>query len=398
MDKKDVLIVKTLGGFSMSWNGRVVGGGAKSRDSQFTRLMQSLIHYRDQGIERDQLERLLFEESSSEDLRHMFRSVMYNSKRKLVSCGMPDTEFFRIRDGRLYWTDEIEVQEDASEFEKMYEAAVNCDDADRCKLMEHAALFYGGAFLPDQKSMVWVAGEDQRYRQMFTECMRGAVRMLLDEGNYAGAEALGIHASEVDPLAEWEFVTMEALISQEKYDEARTLYECTVDRYMNELGVRSSSRAAEMLDRLSSRMNYKYALIDEIQADLSGAEDAGSGDYFSYPVFRGIYRMVERMIGRTGQSAFLMLCTVVDGKGQPMREGAVLNRLSEQLGQAILHSVRHSDVICRYGKGQFLILLINTTAENCGLIEDRISRMFGSDGQRNKINYSTSVITSDQFI
>ena len=35
-----------------------------------------------------------------------------------------------------------------------------------------------------------------------------------------------------------------------------------------------------------------------------------------------------------------MLCTIVDGKGNPMKEGKPLNELSARLGEAIIGSVR----------------------------------------------------------
>ena len=42
---QNVLLVRTMGGFSMSWNGKPVGG-VKTRDSQFIRLMEVVLHFR----------------------------------------------------------------------------------------------------------------------------------------------------------------------------------------------------------------------------------------------------------------------------------------------------------------------------------------------------------------
>jgi GGDEF domain-containing protein len=80
-----------------------------------------------------------------------------------------------------------------------------------------------------------------------------------------------------------------------------------------------------------------------------------------------------------------------------MRDGAVLSRLSEKLGEVIVKTIRSSDVVCRYGKGQYLVLLMNTTAENCGIVEERINKKFRAVNQRNKIEYHASVVTYDPF-
>lgn len=399
MNNEDVLIVRTLGGFSMTWNGRQIGGGSKARNSQTTRLLQIILHNRKNGVERSKLEELLFEESNSEDLQHMFRSIIYNTKKKLQDAGLPGNEMIVYDKGRYYWTDSIPVREDAEEFESMCARAFEEEDkVARAIMLRDACLTYDGEFLPDQTGLPWVIREDRRYRELFCKCMDEAVIALRELRDYRTIEDLGRHASAINPLAEWEFVTMEALIAMEKYDEARALYEKTENYYMKELGTKPSADAVGLLDKLGGAMGYKFGMIDEIQANLSGNSEMVQGGYVcTYPVFRGIYQLVERLIDRSGQAAYLMLCTVVDNTGSPMRDGAILSRLSERLGEIICQSVRNSDVVCRYGKGQFIVLLMNTTMENCEIIEGRINKTFRAENQRNRVEYHVSVVTYDPF-
>ena len=112
----------------------------------------------------------------------------------------------------------------------------------------------------------------------------------------------------------------------------------------------------------------------------------------SYPVFQGIYRMITRLIERGGQSVYLMLCTVVDSKGNPMKAGPMLEDLSQRLGDAIQHSVRHGDAVNRYGKGQYLVLLVNITRENCSILQRRINYHFLVGRQRTGIQYHVNSV------
>ena len=112
------------------------------------------------------------------------------------------------------------------------------------------------------------------------------------------------------------------------------------------------------------------------------------GGYFcSYPVFQGIYRMIGRVMERGGQSVHLMLCTIVDSKGNPMKDGPMLAELSGRLGDAICASVRRSDAVSKYGKGQYLVLLMNTTRENCRILQKRINDHFIIRRQRTGLEY-----------
>ena len=135
-----------------------------------------------------------------------------------------------------------------------------------------------------------------------------------------------------------------------RYDEARKLYDDTAEFYFNEQGLRPSKKMMQQLDRLGDGILHQHAVLDEIQADLTEKGENTPGGYLcSYPIFAGISRMVERMMERGGQSVYLMLCTVIDGKGNPMREGPMLDEMSRRMGDAVRSSIRRGDAMCQYG-------------------------------------------------
>ena len=176
---------------------------------------------------------------------------------------------------------------------------------------------------------------------------------------------------------------MEALIGMGRYEEAGSLYAETVDRYFKERGIRPSQKLMDSLDQLGEQMLHPYGMLDKIQTELAESRADIYGGYLcSYPIFQGIYRMVTRMMDRGGQSIYLMLCTIIDSKGNPMKDGEQLEELSRRLGDAICTSIRHGDAVNRYGKGQYLVLLVNTTLENCAVVQKRINNNFLIGRQR----------------
>ncbi len=393
----DALQVKTFGGFSLTWKGKSLTRSSKTGESQFIYLMQLLLHNRKDGISRERIEELLFVDREIENIHHALRSVVYNAKRKLRQAGLPEVNYIEMRKGILYWTDQVPVAEDAEIFESLYHAAEAETDTDRqLKLYLDAVHCYTGEFLPTQAGIIWVAQEAKRYRSMFCSCVESAVSLLRLHQDFTAMEELGNYAVGIQPLADWETVIMEALVSQGRYKEAQKLYEDTVEYYSQEQGLRPSRKLNELLSRLGTQMLHQYATLDEIQKAL--AEQVGEqrpGGYLCpYPVFKGIYRVIERLIERGGQSVYLMLCTVVDSKGNPMREGSILDDLSPRLEEAVQKSVRHSDVVCRYGKGQYLVLLINTTRENCKIIQKRINQNFIVGRQRIGVQYYVNSVIS----
>ena len=55
-----------------------------------------------------------------ENVHHALQSVIYNAKKRLEKAGLPDVNYIEIRNGVVYWNDEIKVQEDATEFDQIY--------------------------------------------------------------------------------------------------------------------------------------------------------------------------------------------------------------------------------------------------------------------------------------
>ena len=104
--------------------------------------------------------------------------------------------------------------------------------------------------------------------------------------------------------------------------------------------------------------------------------------------------MVSRMMERSGQQVQLMLCTLTDLEGHPMVSGEQTERVSRYGWESICRSIRSGDVVTRYGKGQYLVLLINAKPEECQGIQERIDEQFYRKNTRYEIQYSVKPVRS----
>ncbi len=386
---EEVLKVKMFGTFSMSYGNQSITGKSKSNESNFITLMEALLHAGKDGIARDALEQAIFQNIDLKNIHHSTQNVIYNAKKQLLKYGLPDVNFIEQKEGVYYFTDEIPVVEDAREFDRLFELAEKeKDKTKKMNLYLDVIHLYDGEFLEHQASVVWIAKEARRYRELFCESVEKAAELLREKEEWFVLEDLGYYAAKVHPFAEWETLTMEALIATSRYEEAIRFYEDISDYYMSVIGLRPSARMQELMDYLGDQINHSYEVLDEIQEKLMEEDpDAHGGYACSYPIFRGIYQLTERTMERGGQSVFLMLCTLVDSKGNPMRDNAQMTELTDRLKDAIFRSIRRSDVVCRYGKGQYLVLLANTTMENCKIVQKRINQNFLIGRQRTGVQY-----------
>ena len=186
-NERDVLQVKMFGKFSMTWDGIPLTGESKSSESQFICLMEMLLHMRDTGVTRDQLEHTLFEDRDIDDVHHALRSVLYNARKKLKSCGLPEADYIVSEKGVFTWTKDIPVAEDAYEMEMLIrEAEQETDPARKKELYLDACYKYTGEFLANQIGTVWIAKEARKYREMFFDCMDKTTAILRETQEQCG--------------------------------------------------------------------------------------------------------------------------------------------------------------------------------------------------------------------
>lgn len=393
MERQNTLYVQMFGNFRMSYGEKPLTG-EKARDTYFTSLMQILLHHVKNGVSRDRLEEVLLGDRDVENRHQALQTIIYKAKRKLKSMGLPQQNYILLEKGVYYWTPDIPVREDADEFDRLYKAAESAEGEDeKLRLYLETCYTYKGEFLSDYAGVMWAGAEARRYHGMFCECIERAASILRERRDWFRLEELGIYAAKINPFSDWESLTLEALIESGRHKEARQLYADTADTYLQERGIYPASKVTELMDTLGNRMNYPCMALNQIQQYLKEDTSEVSGGYnCPYPVFRGAYRIFCRMMERGGQSGYLMLCTLVDSKGNPMEDGMRLKELSERLSSAIQNSIRHGDVVSQYGKGQFLVMLVNTTRENCEIIERRISQRFTVGRQRIGVQYHVDCI------
>lgn len=400
MEQSNVLYVQMFGSFQMHYQGHPMTGG-KQRDTYFTNLMQILLHNVSAGVSRDYLEDVLLGDRDVGNRHQALQTIVYKAKRKLKNMGLEDANYIRLENGIYYWTPQIPVCEDAAVFDALYNQTVEFDTKEekteeQLEICLEACYQYTGEFLPMNMVTLWVSAEARRYRKQFYECVEKAAFILREKEDWVRLEELGRYVTGVAPFSDWECLIMEALVESGQYDEAKKLYADTVDSYFREQGIYPSAKFMEMIKKLGNQIQHSYEVLDQIQQNLlESPEDVAGGYQCSYPVFCGIYQAVCRMMERGGQSIYLMLCTIVDSNGNPMGEKKSLEKMSVKLNDAIRESVRHGDVISQYGRGQFLVLLVNITREDCDIVEERINRKFITGRQRIGVQYHVNSVVPE---
>lgn len=390
--KEQVLKVRMLGAFTMEYDNRSISF-ERNTLTKTNQLLQILFHAGEAGITREQLLLRLFGRDEVTNPSNSLRATVFRLRKLLVAAGFPENdEFVHIKSGVYRWTTAIPVELDVFLFEKMAKEALESQGEARYTGLKNACELYMGDFLPQLGAEEWVVVETVKYKELYERCMVELCELLKERHEYQSLYQVAGSAVALYPYDEWQVWQLDSLIAQNQMKEATRLYEEMADIMFQELGVTPSEKMTECLAQMSSDVANRIDVIEEIQDGMNEKEESGGAFYCSYPSFTESYRYMKRIIERSGQSAYLLLCTITDGKGYPLEKGERLEKLSEELKDAICSALRRGDLYTKYSVNQYLALLLDIKQEDCRIVIDRINSRFENPSRKNYLKYNVSAL------
>lgn len=377
-EKLSTLRVQVLGGFSISYENKLISF-SKSSSTKAMRLLQILLYYSENGISREQLLEYLFGDEDIANAANNLRVTVHRLKRVISETGLPKHDYISLKKGIYEWHSPkgMKVIVDALEMRNLIEnAKLESDEEKKIMMLETASQMYRGIFLPDMEGADWALMEDIFYKNLYSKAMQEVCEWKILHKEYESALKLSTVAADLYPFDEWQAIKIQCYMGMNRYKDALKEYEDTAKLFFEELGISPSERIMKQFDKMSNRMNYKAQNLKEIKDGLREHVEETGAFYCSFPSFRDGYRLMSRIIERNGQSVYLMLCTITNGKGQPMENEEKLEVMSHELQRAIKSGLRRGDSFTKYSPSQFLLLLVGTNKENCSLIFERIQRKF----------------------
>lgn len=377
--KYPILKVHMLGRFSISYGEELVSF-RKNSQTKAMKLLQVLLYYGEHGIAREKLLENLYGREDLSDVANNLRVTVHRLKKMLADAEFPEYDYVRIKKKVYYWDSPMEIEIDALSFKALVEKARYVEDEkEKLELLEKACKMYVGEFLPGLSGEEWVILESVQYKKLYFEALEWVCQYLKSRREYERVLELTTPACEMYPFDEWQTVRIECYIALNHYKEAIREYENTAKLFFEELGISPSEKMMSMFESMSGQISLKPQTVKDIKNGLMEEEEEQGAFYCSFPSFRDSYRLMRRIIERNGQSVYLSICTISDGKGRPIENEEKLNAMADELHRTIRHCLRRGDSFTRYSPSQFLVMLVGTSKENCSVVYDRIRKFYSRD-------------------
>lgn len=365
------LEVRMLGGFTIHYNGQPISfsKGGRFKSIQLLRIL--LVHMK-KGISKEELFLYLYDWEVVNDRNNSLNSLIYRLKKQLVAAGLPKGEYISLKNGICQWSADLETWVDSIAMEEMIARAGESEEDEKEELLRNACALYQGEFLPENLSEMWVAVENTRLKGLYESAVHQLCHIWEKQGEYQQMYELYTRTAGYYPYEEWQVSQIDCLLEMGRYEEAYEIYKQTVKNYSDELGVPPSPRLVERFQRMNGRLINRENNLVKVKAQLSEETENPGAYYCPYPSFIDTYRFVCRILERSGQALFLMLCGLRYTGPAPKKEKDDIDRLM----QVIEETLRRGDVYTKYSGSQCLILLSGTQSEDCRIIYERIRKRF----------------------
>jgi DNA-binding SARP family transcriptional activator len=354
----------------------------RTNTTKSMQALQLLLYHGDAGVPRDTLLDLLYAEDRAAEPANNLKVTMSNLRRQLLHAGLPEDTTVRYRGGSYFWEHSVPQDVDIRSFEAAVEAAQTARGARQTENWITACGLYKGDFLPHLQGENWAAAACAHYREQYFRCVKKLIAVMTEAKQYEQLLPVVTRAAGLYGLEEFQLARIDCLMNLQRYAEAKQVYEETARGLRDDYDLGPSPALLARCRALDEMANDRTETIREFQENLVEAGETRGAYYCTYPGFIDAYRVVARMLERSGQSAYLVLCWLTDTHGHEIAEKDRLAVAAPKVSSAIRNALRRGDLYTQPARDRFLILLVGTNQENCAIVTDRITNTYKSDPAR----------------
>lgn len=385
--KPDKIYIQMLGSFRMTYQGENIQLG-KWLSAKMIHLLLLLISSRGEGVSRTELIRRIYgAEEDDAQASNSLRAMIFRLRRSIQESGLPEGEYISNKGGRYVWTNQpLETELDVELFQSLVKAAFEeVDPVVRVDLLTEACRSYHGDFMPEMVSDLWIGRTNWQYRELYMRSLRELTRQLRNQKRYQELLQDSELVLKRYPSEEWQEIRMECLIALKQYRRAAEYYENLERESRQVCSPILSSKLKEEYRRAKNMMQYGTADMEQIQLDLAPNPEQEGAVLCGYLEFPEIYHCLLRVFHCENIRSQLLLLTLSNADGTPVRSSGGLESARSCLEHAIRSSTHTSDLYTRYGNTQYLVLLTGMEEDGGKSTGRRILDRFEAVGRNPKI-------------
>jgi len=388
-----VLEVKTFGGFSISRNidkDLVKISEQDNLSRKLWALIEYLILFRKRGVTKTELIDAFWGDDGCGDPENNLKALVFRARRAMAELGLSSGKDVIICHNNCYRLNEsLSFRVDAEQFEALFDAADKANALDeRLKYSLAAINLYKGDFLIKSLDFSWASALNIYYHAKYLKLCTKTILLLAQAKRHEEIINLCKKALTIEPYDEHLHRSLiEAFVSTGATQAAMRHYTYVIDLFITELAVSPSKELTALYHKIASAVSEEEQDIFSVRNGLQECDEDTMPFFCGYATFKDIYRLEARSAGRSGEAVQLVMLSLSATNTKALSSGQIRSGM-EYLMQAIIKTLRISDVVCQFSSVQYLILLPDASFENGQKVVERVLQCFHT--QHPKVSYTVN--------
>ncbi len=395
----DKLYIQTLGGFSISYQDKILTDH-DSRSKKIWMLLAYIIVFHAKEISQSTLIDLFWpEESASSAPENALKTALHRIRTILGELGHPTKKLILHKRGTFRFNPEVSLVIDGEVFESYGALAGNVETEEDQRIYYYKKAFeiYKGDFLPKFSEEDWAVPMTIYYHTMYIKMVQEYLLLLLHRKRYDDMITLCCTATAIDPydeLIQYHFIL--SLYHSGNQQAAIAQYNTCINMYYNNFGIEPSDQMLDLYKEIIKQEKSPQVDLNVIQEDLIERDNEKRAYLCDYSIFQHLYQVQARSMERSGLTFYLCLFTIdsIDSNNKKSLSIA-MKRLEEVIG----NSLRSGDTYSRYSINQYIVLLPSACYENSIIVGERILKNFANSKPKisAKISYNLKHMNPKNF-
>ena len=374
------ICIFTLGKFYIRQNDSIISAGS-SRSKRMWEIFKYLLTHQGKSFFPENILESIWPDNDYADPSLVLRAQIYRLRQVLkneaTDLSLATNVVFS--QGCYSWEEKVSYWLDVDEFESLATEAerLKTEEPEEAEAVYRRAIaLYRGEYLPESSFSEWIEPMRSYYHDIFLNSVFSLADIYKKKRAYSDIIKLCEHAASIDYFEEKIHLRLiEALMAEGHHKRARAHYNEVTSYYYRELGIKPSEQMKNLYRLLGVEPGAFELDLSTIQEGLKGKESISGAYYCDAELFRYFYKLERLRVERNGHSVLLGLLTLTsdDYRTPPEKE---LVTVMNNLQQVILDSLRKGDLVTRWNKAQFLLLLPGLSREQAVKVMERIGNNF----------------------
>lgn len=397
INKADTLRISMFGGIELSYGNNKIGENL-NRSKKLWNLLAYIITHRNKNISQGEFIDVLWGQSECTNPENALKNLLYRVRNLLEPIKTMDKELILSSSNSYHWNNTLACTIDIEIFEHNIKLASNTslDIETRICLYNEAIQLYKGSFLSNHSNELWVIPLSTHFHNLFLQAVISLAKLLENEHMYDEMLNICNYALQIDSLDEkLHILLIKAYLRQGNNKAALNHYKIASEILYKNLGVKPSPELKNLYHEIMKIQKELETNLSKIQSELKEHNDISGAFVCEYGFFQEAYRLESRHIERTRYSVFICLLTLNLPNGK-LPSLDILNDAMESLLEVIVGCLRKSDIVSKYSKAQYVIMIPAKDYETCELIMNRIVNSYYSLNRKSflRIKYNIEPLKS----